>query len=286
MSRTNFSVDIYISLLAACCRFIMVKRILLILLFFGMITENFSKSKSTEYFSQLDAKVNPGNDAYLWTAFFNEKSNSYLIDLLTKWNIKTLFLSVNPTMDLAKLKAFQNLASEKGIKIDFLIGENSYAEEEDGFIHLEKVMMTGKELGFEGIHLDIEPHTFDDYGDNIKTYSKIQSKLFENAKKWCDDHGMDLSVSVPMYLPIKVAKTLGRYNITTHIMAYGNSSVDYKLEQTQAMRKVLKTNDRWAFEIDDFTDYKSLKETESTLIEKGITKFTYHDLAQMDAFKK
>ena len=251
-----------------------------------MITENFSKPKSTEYFSQLDSKVNPGSDAYLWTAFFNEKSNSYLIDLLTKWNIKTLFLSVNPTMDLAKLKAFQNLASEKGIKIDFLIGENSYAEEEDGFIHLEKVMMTGKELGFEGIHLDIEPHTFDDYGDNIKTYSKIQSKLFENAKKWCDDHGMDLSVSVPMYLPIKVAKTLGRYNITTHIMAYGNSSVDYKLEQTQAMRKVLKTNDRWAFEIDDFTDYKSLKETESTLIEKGITKFTYHDLAQMDAFKK
>ncbi len=88
-----------------------------------------------------------------------------------------------------------------------------------------------------------------------------------------------------MYLPLKLVRTLGRNNITTHIMAYGNSSVDYKLEQTQKMRKILKKNDRWAFEIEDFSDYESLKETENELIKRGITEFTYHDVAQMDGFK-
>ena len=251
-----------------------------------MFSQNFSSTtlkRDSVHIYENDKKV---NDAYLWTAFFNEKSNPYLIELLEKWNIKTLFLSVNPTMDLKKLKSFQTLAAEKDIQIDFLIGENSYAEETDGFIHLEKVMMTGKDLGFKGIHLDIEPHTFDDYEENKDLYSKRQKKLFNNAKKWCDKNGIDLSVSVPMYLPIKVAKALGRNNITTHIMAYGNSSLDHKLYQTQAMRKVLKANSRWAFEINDFSDYQSLKETETKLIEKEITEFTYHDLSQLDALKK
>ena len=251
-----------------------------------MFSQNFSSISLKRDSLHIYAKGKKVNDAYLWTAFFNEKSNPYLIELLEKWNIKTLFLSVNPTMDLEKLKSFQIVAAEKDIQIDFLIGENSYAEETDGFIHLEKVMMTGKNLGFNGIHLDIEPHTFDDYEENKDLYSKIQMKLFNNAKKWCDKNGMDLSVSVPMYLPIKVAKTLGRNNITTHIMAYGNSSLHHKLGQTEAMRKLLKTNSRWAFEINDFSDYQSLKETETKLIEKEITEFTYHDLSQLDALKK
>lgn len=253
---------------------------------FGIIPEYFTNQKVNENLSQMSVNKEGDYDAYLWTSFFNEKSNDYLINLLEEWNIKKLFLSVNSTMDLSKLKSFQTLASEKGIQVDFLVGENSYAEETDGFVHLEKVMLTGKNLGFKGIHLDIEPHTFDDYEDQTAKYSEIQVNLFREAKKWCDAHGMDLSVSVPMYLPLKVARTLGRNNITTHIMAYGNSSVDFKLEQTQKMRKILKKNDRWAFEIDDFSDYQSLKETENELIKRGITEFTYHDVAQMDGFKK
>jgi len=263
------------------------KKIILILIFnVGMFSQNLSSmslKQDSLHIYKNDKKV---NDAYLWTAFFNEKRNPYLMELLEKWNIKTLFLSVNPTMDLEKLKSFQTLAAEKDIQIDFLIGENSYAEETDGFIHLEKVMLMGKDLGFKGIHLDIEPHTFNDYEENRDLYSKIQMKLFNNAKKWCDKNGLDLSVSVPMYLPIKVAKTLGRNNITTHIMAYGNSSLDHKLDQTEAVRKLLKTNSRWAFEINDFSDYQSLKETETKLIEKEITEFTYHDLSQLDALQK
>ncbi len=248
-----------------------------------MLCQSFSSTVDSVQTYSKDKRV---NDAYLWTAFFNVKSNSYLLELLEEWNIKTLFLSVNSTMDLEKLKSFQSSAAEKGIQVDFLIGENSYADEDNGFIHLEKVMIDGKNLGFKGIHLDIEPHTFDDYEENIELYSKRQIKLFNKAKKWCDNHGMDLSVSVPMYLPINVAKTLGRNNITTHIMAYGNSSLDHKLEQTQAMRKVLKNNSRWAFEAEDFPDHQTLKETETKLIEKEITEFTYHDLSQLDALKK
>ena len=251
-----------------------------------MLALNFSNNSVNEDSIPIYENDRKLNDAYLWTAFFNEKSNPYLMALLEEWNIKTLFLSVNPTMDLVKLKSFQKLTAEKGIQVDFLIGENSYAEETDGFIYLEKVMLTGKKLGFKGIHLDIEPHTFDDYEENKDLYSKRQIKLFNNAKKWCDNHGMDLSVSVPMYLPIKVAKILGRNNIKTHIMAYGNSSLNHKLEQTQTMRKMLKTNSRWAFEIQEFPAYQTLKETENELKESGISEFTYHDLSQLDAFKK
>ena len=265
----------------------MVKDLIFILIFsFGMFSKNTAITKVDDAPVLQDAKRTVGNDAYLWTAFFNKKSNSYLISLLNDWNIKTLFLAVNPTMDLTKLQSFQILAHENGIQVDFLIGENSYAEEEDGYIHLEKVMITGRDLGFKGIHLDIEPHTFDDYNDRIDAYSKMQINLFEKAKKWTDANGMDLSVSVPMYLPVKVARTLGKNDIVTHIMAYGNLDVAYKLELTRKMRKVLKTNSRWVFELDDFADYKSFLVVQNQLIENGITEFTFHDVEQMDKKKR
>lgn len=252
----------------------------------GMFSKNFTSNKFAENSFQNDMRTSPKNATYLWTSFFNKTNNVSLIELLTQWNITTFFLSVNPTMDLTKLKSFQMLASEKGIKVDFLIGENSYAEEKNGFRDLEKVMIVGKKLGFKGIHLDIEPHTFDDYELNKSVYSQHQIELFVAAKKWCDANQLDLSVSVPMYLPIEVIKALGRNKITTHIMAYGSLSISQKMEQTTALRKFLKNNYRWAFEIEEFANKNSLIETENILIKKGITEFTYHDLSQLAEIKK
>ncbi|QBO57326.1 hypothetical protein NBC122_00477 [Chryseobacterium salivictor] len=282
-----FLLYIYIPLRPVCYRIIMVKGLILMLLFnLGTLSEHFRSTKSGEDLLHTQLEKRQGGDSYLWTSFFNQKSNAYLMALLKEWNIKTLFLSVNPTMDLAKLRSFKILASQNGIKVDFLIGENSYLEEDDGFTHLEKVMIEGRDLGFAGIHLDIEPHTFDDYHENIKVYSKRQIKLYTQAKKWCAENGMDLSTSVPMHLPIEVAKNLSRNNITTYIMAYDHLSLEKKMDKTEAIRKILKNNYRWVFEIDDFPDYTSLQETENKLIEKGIKGLAYHDLSQMNLFKK
>lgn len=240
---------------------------------------------NTEKNRAQDTRDHLGSETYVWASFFNEKSNDYLLELLDKWHINTLFLSGSKTIDVPKLKNFQSLAASKQIKLYRLIGENSFAKKEDGFQDLRKVLVTAKNEGYEGIHLDIEPHTFDDYKSNIELYAKRQIYLFQNAAEWCKANNMDLSASVPMQLPAQVAVALYQNNITTYIMAYDSLSLEKKILKTQEIRDILQDKYRWVFRINDFPNYDTLLDAENTLIQNNISAFSYYDLSQMNLFK-
>lgn len=229
---------------------------------------------------------NAGKETYIWSSLFNNYSNEYIINLLNHWNINRVFLSPGNSSNASKVESFKSLAADHNILVYRLIGENSYAASDDGFINLQNALINAKNAGFAGVHLDIEPHTFSDYKDNVDLYSQRLINLFTLSKAWCDQNNMAMGVSVPMHLPVNVASSLYDNEITTYIMAYDNLSLEKKIAKTSAIRNILGNNLYvWVFRINDFENFSDLTDAEATVQSNNITQIGYYDLSQMNNFK-
>lgn len=204
---------------------------------------------------------------------------------MNHWHINRVFLSIGKVPDLVKVEDFKIQAAANNIQVYRLIGENSYAKTDNGFTDLQQALIEAKNMGFAGVHLDIEPHTFDDYKENIDLYSQRLINLFTNSKTWCDQNNMAMGVSIPMHLPVNVATALNDNNVMSYIMAYDVLTLEKKMNKTAAIRSILGSNYVWVFRINDFQDFSSLLDAETTVQNNGILKIGYYDLSQMNNFK-
>lgn len=241
---------------------------------------------SAEGLQKLANDDNVGKETYIWSSFFTNYSNAYIINLMNHWHINRVFLSVGKVTDLVKVADFMTLAAQNNIQVYRLIGENSYAATDNGFPDLQVALQDAKNMGFAAVHLDIEPHTFDDYKANVDLYAQRLINLFSNSKIWCTQNNMDLGVSVPMHLPAEVATVLHDNDIMTYIMAYDVLTLDKKLNKTLNIRNILSPNLYvWVFRINDFQAFGDLLDAEAYVQAAGVTKIGYYDLSQMNNFK-
>lgn len=241
---------------------------------------------TAENLQKLTNNDNAGNETYIWSSFFTNYSNAYIINLMNHWHINRVFLSIGKVTDLVKVSDFMALAAQNNIQVYRLIGENSYAKTDDGFNDLQIALQDAKNMGFAGVHLDIEPHTFDDYKTNVDLYAQRLINLFTSSKTWCTQNNMDLGVSVPMQLPAEVATALYNNSIMTYIMAYDVLTLDKKLNKTAVIRNILGPDLYvWVFRINDFQVFSDLLDAEAYVQAAGVTKIGYYDLSQMNNFK-
>ena len=241
---------------------------------------------TAENLQKLTNSDNAGNETYIWSSFFTNYSNAYIINLMNHWHINRVFLSIGKVTDLVKVSDFMALAAQNNIQVYRLIGENSYAKTDDGFNDLQIALQDAKNMGFAGVHLDIEPHTFDDYKTNVDLYAQRLINLFTSSKTWCTQNNMDLGVSVPMQLPAEVATALYNNSIMTYIMAYDVLTLDKKLNKTAVIRNILGPELYvWVFRINDFQVFSDLLDAEAYVQAAGVTKIGYYDLSQMNNFK-
>lgn len=230
---------------------------------------------------QNDSEENTQKSTYIWNTFFEENDNERIILMLKKQGIDEVLVS---SRNNEKIKNFLELASQDNIKTERLIGENSYARDDSGTDRLILKLKEAVDAGFTGIHLDIEPHTFDDYKENITVYTKRMIRLFDLAHNWCKENSVRLSVSVPMNLPLETAQFLASAKIKTHIMAYEVKNQEKLLERTKKLRTVLEDNYIWVLRVSDFSE-EELKEAERFLISQGIDKIGYYELSTINIEK-
>ncbi|RRJ91169.1 hypothetical protein EG240_06600 [Paenimyroides tangerinum] len=225
-----------------------------------------------------DKKLAVATSTYLWSDTFKAETNQSLIEALNKNNIKMLFLSPGES-NQEKLKDFVVQAKQNQVEVHRLIGENSYAKNQLGIKKLiRKINHLDKE-NFTGIHLDIEPHTFSDYRENIDSYVENMNTIFTLVNQWCEDNDVKLSVSVPMNLTEKNAKVLKKLNIKTYIMAYENVDQKKLLKRTEKLRNILKENFVWVLRLSDFENVEILNTALNELHNHGITEISYYDLS-------
>lgn len=216
--------------------------------------------------------------SYLWSTFFALKSNEELIDILNKNNINRLFIS--PGLNYEKLNDFINQTQKAKIELHRLIGENSYSKHKDGAQHLIKKLETLHLKGFSGIHLDIEPHTYEDYHENKATYINNMNNIYKKINNWCKSKSLNLSVSIPMHLPEENAKVLAKEKIDVYIMAYENVNQKALLNRTETLRKILKSY-VWVLRVNDFKEEKKLNEALLELYKNNVLNIGYYDVSTL-----
>lgn len=219
---------------------------------------------------------------YMWKSYFETHSNEQLINSLKKNEINRLFLS--PGRNDVKAKDFVQKAKQQGIETDRLIGENSFAERADGVDKLIQKLESVKLHNFSGIHLNIEPHTFDDYKENKEKYIQRMNEIYTTAKQWCNKNNVKLSVSVPLHLPTENAIVLARNKIDAYIMAYETTDQIKLLKRTETLRNTLQGGFIWVLRLSDFTNKAMLHKTEEILKNTGIERIGYYDFSALNDF--
>lgn len=236
------------------------------------LSEKTATTTSTEY-EQI---------TYMWKSYFESHSNDQLIEFLKANKITNLFLS--PGSNKLKITEFIQKATQQNIKVDRLLGENSFAEKSDGLVKLIEKLEKIKEDNFSGIHLNIEPHTFDDYKENKEKYIERMNQIYAQAQAWCGKNNIKLSVSIPLHLPIENATFLSENKIEAYIMAYETTDQLKLLNRTKTLRNVLEGNFIWVLRLSDFTNEKMLNTAEITLKENGVDRIGYYEFSALNDF--
>lgn len=213
---------------------------------------------------------------YMWKSAFESTVNDTLLSQLNNYGIDTLLLS--PGNNATKITDFLTKAQTQNIHVSRLLSENSYAKDVNGVQKFIAKMQT-LQYDFPGLHLNIEPHTFADYKENIPFYTERMDSIYDMAKQWCDPRNMKLTVSIPMHLPLQNATFLANNNITAYIMAYENPDQQKLLTRTQLLRTTLENNYVWVIRVTDFATQQELLDAITYLHANGVPRVALYDFS-------
>jgi hypothetical protein len=174
---------------------------------------------------ELAQKNNPSSTVYMWSDTFASYKNSLLLDYMSTRNFDTILLSPGPEMGAVsdKLSSFINSAESIGISVDLMKGSNVLLKEKN-WDSINDFAKGARSFSAKGIHLDVEPHTFDDWSQNRKQYLEQYTRMVQYAKRVADSHNLSLSISVPVFYD-EILPELYPLVDKLYIMAYQISTV-------------------------------------------------------------
>ena len=155
---------------------------------------------------------------YLWSSEANSLPLSALKDFLKAKRVTTIFLSASEKLQPVRATQIRESAHEVGIKVVAMSGNNNWLNTplEQVRLHLHQMVQD-----FDGLHLDIEPHTLPAYKSNPLPLLDRFSALIQVASQEAKRAGKELSLSVHPKLPPLVIEKLKANVDQIYIMAYG-----------------------------------------------------------------
>jgi hypothetical protein len=170
-------------------------------------------------------------DIYCWSDFFYNQNNLFLIHYLKVNEVRNFILSVGTEINRNKVEDFVQLANRYDVNMHGMIGNNGLALDVQPDAILEYVERF-HQMGFKGIHFDIEPQTFPDWDGNKKMYLSNLKETFRIARKLCNDRGMKLSASIPTYYPKEQLPEIYSLLDKVYLMAYERPDIEFIARKT------------------------------------------------------
>lgn len=221
---------------------------------------------------------------YIWDNIFDNYDLPFLLSYMEKEEFVGAIVSYNLKQNNTKTKNnFIDTLSSKGVKIEIMTGKNAllgsnpipYYDSITQAIDFDKI---------SALHLDVEPHTFDDWSENKSMYLDQYVELLDNTLIFCKNKNINLSVSIPLHFPKEyIEKIYQRCNLV-YFMAYENIKTDYivrKVKDYDPSKTVI------ALRTEDF---KNLLEIETKIIDIQTkytpSQFVIHDLRRVIEFEK
>ncbi len=126
--------------------------------------------------------------------------NEVLLTFLKNLETERAYLSPGPDGSLhEKAAEFIEKAHEHSIELHLLVGNNELIRPEDQQMKLKALVNQAVKLGFEGIHLDVEPHAFDDWDNRQTLYEQQYVTMLANAAAISSANNLSISVSIPHF---------------------------------------------------------------------------------------
>jgi len=190
--------------------------------------------KPDDYFG--DSRQASSRAAYLWSSTFSTTPNGKLVNYLKKKQVNRLLLSTGTDSTLMeKASSFVKIADLQGIAVELMIGDNNLlmpGHDEE----LRNMFRRAKALDAAGVHLDVEAHTRSDWDSREGEYKERYLQMVEKANKLADNHGLSLSVSVPVFYD-SIIKEIAAHTDEIYVMAYGlNSAVSIKEKLSKELK--------------------------------------------------
>lgn len=232
----------------------------------------------TRSMTNYEKRARTGQRAlYIWSEEFQRRSNAFIIELARARKIERLIVSAGQNTPMEKVRALQAKARKNDIATELLLASNHWVR--PGGVDRAQTRIGNLDLEESALHLDVEPHMYDDFDQKKDEYLQRYLEVLHGARRTVGD-STELVVSVPLFWPDRIYQEIVKIVDRVHFMAYGEKNIRQRANQTLEVARHFSPEQRVvAVRPEDFADPLALDQAISTLQEVAKTdRFALHDL--------
>jgi hypothetical protein len=242
------------------------------------------KFETTEQINEyLDDKE---RSVYVWTKTFDDYSPEFLAEYAIYNDFKKVFVSVGPGDTSRDKRLFMAYAAEIS-EVHVMIGNNNLIFEEDPAAYVDKILSKMQDNRPIGVHLDVEPHTFENWSTEKAKLTKKYLEMLGAISTYCKDMGYKLSVSIPLHYGAETVDKIFMQVDEVYFMCYENVKSSYIEKKILPYKDFAKNKIVLAFRTEDFANRVEMEEKINEIRKlTSIKKFAYHDLRRIISFDR
>lgn len=229
-------------------------------------------------FNNFFDKMAGDRAGYIWSELFTQMESEFIIKYAVNNDFERLFISTG-AMGNESVKELVDLLHKEQVSVYRLIGNNNVAKTGN----TENLMLqvrSAMELGFDGIQLDIEPHTFNDWTENQANYLANLEVVVREVRQAIGNKS--LSISLPLFYPKQTLDNLSQEADELVFMCYERPEIDFIIDQLGEEVGLRDVQISLALRTQDFTDRLKLEDFAKKLINAtGINHLAIHDLSSL-----
>ncbi len=219
---------------------------------------------------------------YIWSKIFSNNSAGFLAEyvIYNKFNKVIVAGSKHDKLIDNKLK----FAKYTEGKVDYYVmfGSNKLFYNDSINNYIASVLKDYKNINVKGVHLDIEPHTFDEWKTQRMKLLNRYIELVGFVSTYCKNNNLLLEISIPLYYNPDVVDKLFSKVDRIYFMAYENVKNEYIARKLSTFSDYAKDKIEIALRTEDFTNRIEMENKMDTLEHiTNIHNFTYHDLGRL-----
>lgn len=163
------------------------------------------------------------------------------------------------------LALIDSLTASK-IAVELLAGNNQLIKK-DLTPFLDSLAQKTGSRRINGIHLDVEPHTFSDWDVKKTEYLEAYVAMLRQARQYCNRKGWKLGVSVPVFYPEETLKQI--YDIADEVivMAYEHPNAEWITRKIAEEMKINPAKTTVALRAKDFSNLGEMEALMKALAE-------------------
>lgn len=240
---------------------------------------------SSEY-----TKRSAARSIYIWSDAIKANDNTFIAEYLAYNKIGTAMVSVKNDADLrTKSLALIDSLNNRHIAVEVLCGNNSLLKK-DVNAYLDSIAQRIGIHKVNGIHLDVEPHTFDDWKTKKDEYLTAYVNMLRTARQYCNKKGWKLGVSVPVFYPEDKLKEIYELADEVCVMAYEHPDAEWITQKIAEEMKISPVKTTLALRAKDFSNRNALealaKQLSDNLDLGSIALHDFSTMVQLDEMKK